>query len=587
MGGDVEAGAVHGGSRSLTEGGHASLNGQRIVRVVPDISGLDAEFDYLVPKRFEFDVSVGSIVRITLHNRRVRGWVVADDTLPPAGVKLKELDKITGVGPSREVIELAGWAAERWVGRRSFHLQTGSPLRVVKKLPLPAVADVVRNPGGRRAAVEVLRLPPAESPLETVLGFGADHGNILLVAPSQRSAEGWTRRLRAEGWPVASYPDQWDLAATGRCTVVGTRAAAWATSNNLAGVVVVDAHDRALQSESSPTWSAVEVMRERARRASIPFLATTPVPHVAQLQDIDLVTVSRDRERVGWAPLHVVDLRRNDPREGLYTHAVVDRLRKGGRSLVILNRKGRAQLLSCVHCNELARCGACGGSQEMAEAELRCRRCRVEQPIVCRHCGGTKYKQLRIGVSRLREELEALAMRPVGEVSSDTVGIPDVDVIVGTEALLYRADRADAVIFIDFDQELSRPRMNAAEDALILLARASRIVGGRNRGGVVLVQTRQPEHEVIESALHADPGILQRIELERRQTMRWPPFCALARVSGKAAAEFVERLTEVDLLGPIDGRWLARADDHQKLSKALRAAGQSKLVRIEVDPPDA
>ena len=54
-------------------------SGRSVVRVVPDVTGLDKQFDYSLPGQMRAAVSVGSIVRVPLHGRRVRGWVTALD----------------------------------------------------------------------------------------------------------------------------------------------------------------------------------------------------------------------------------------------------------------------------------------------------------------------------------------------------------------------------------------------------------------------------------------------------------------------------------------------------------------------------
>ena len=51
------------------------------MRVIPDVTGLDKEFDYLVPDGL--DAPVGTRVRVPLHGRRVAGWVVAADPPTP------------------------------------------------------------------------------------------------------------------------------------------------------------------------------------------------------------------------------------------------------------------------------------------------------------------------------------------------------------------------------------------------------------------------------------------------------------------------------------------------------------------------
>jgi primosomal protein N' (replication factor Y) len=199
-------------------------------------------------------------------------------------------------------------------------------------------------------------------------------------------------------------------------------------------------------------------------------------------------------------------------------------------------------------------------------------------------------KNVRAGVSRAREELSALAGEEVVEVTATTAGadLPDARVYIGTEAVLHQVPSADAVAFLDLDQELLAPRYRAAEQALALIARAARVVGGRRGGGRVLVQTRIPQHEVVQAALHADPSRVADAERARRELLRFPPYAALAAVSGPAAAAFVEAFGQplgVEVLGPTDGRWLLRAPDHRILCDALAATKRpTGRVRVEVDP---
>ena len=206
--------------------------------------------------------------------------------------------------------------------------------------------------------------------------------------------------------------------------------------------------------------------------------------------------------------------------------------------------------------------------------------------MVCASCGGQRLKTLRAGVSRVREELEALAGMAVGEVTGDTGELPGASIFVGTEAVLHRVTRGvRAVAFLDIDQELLAPRYRAAEEAMALLARAARVVGGRAGGGRILVQTRLPRHEVLQAALHADPERVAAAERPRRQVLGFPPAAAVALVSGEAAAEFVAALKEVDVLGPDGDRWLVRAPDHRVLCDALAAAPRpAGRLRVEVDP---
>ena len=93
-------------------------------------------------------------------------------------------------------------------------------------------------------------------------------------------------------------PNDWAIAAGGVDVVIGGRRAAWAPCPGLAAVVVVDEHDEALQDEGSPTWHARDVLIERARRAGVPVLLTSPCPTLTALEWGPLdATVARTRAR--------------------------------------------------------------------------------------------------------------------------------------------------------------------------------------------------------------------------------------------------------------------------------------------------
>jgi len=147
------------------------------------------------------------------------------------------------------------------------------------------------------------------------------------------------------------------------------------------------------------------------------------------------------------------------------------------------------------------------------------------------------------------------------------------------------------VCFLELDQELTAPRFRAGEEALALLARASRLVGG-SRGRVV-VQTRIPGHPAIEAARRADPAILRDCEAPLRAELRLPPASALCAISGPSAPPYVTALRERlaadgpagELLDAGDGRWLLRASDTESLSALLSGLARPPgRLRLEVDP---
>jgi primosomal protein N' (replication factor Y) len=488
-------------------------------------------------------------------------------------------------------------------------LATASPPRLVRDLPAPAsTRPPTPAPDRRDELVEaalsdgraVLRLSPGAPrwPVVRAASRLVGPGSVLVLTPTLAWAERVASQLRREGVPTASVPEEWAQAAAGGRAVVGARAAAWAPAPDLQAVVVLDGHDEGYKEERAPAWNAWQVAAERAERAGCPCVITSPCPTLELLGWGRLLSEPRSVEREGWPPVEILDRRSDDPRQGLFSERLVQLVRSEhispDRPLVcILNRKGRARLLACSACGGVLGCETCGAAmtQDRDAGRLRCLRCGGERPVVCEHCGGQRLSLLRLGVARVAEELEALAGRPVRELTGDDLGSgtpaprSPADLIVGTEAALHRLGAAGAVVFLDFDQELLAPRFRAAEQAMALLCLAGRLVGGRR--GRVVVQTRLPDNEVLQAAVHADPARLSAAENDRRAALRLPPHSAMAVLSGPGAGAFAGELTRLgraEVLTVGDGYWV-RAETASELCDLLAAAERPpERLRIEVDP---
>jgi primosomal protein N' (replication factor Y) len=216
---------------------------------------------------------------------------------------------------------------------------------------------------------------------------------------------------------------------------------------------------------------------------------------------------------------------------------------------------------------------------------------------------------VRPGITRVREDLAALLPRTeVAAVDATTDEIPDAAVLIGTEAVLHRvpgpaesgraesgraeSGRVGLVAYLELDQELLAPRAYAAEQALWLLVRGARLLGRR---GPLLLQTRLPDHEVVQAAIGGAAMLVAEAERERRRALGFPPFGGLAELRGAAeavaAACDAVREQGVTVLGPIpDGsRALLRTPSTDALCDALagpglEAARSRGRLRVDVDP---
>jgi len=579
------------------------------VSVLVDVPAIDRAFDYAVPEQFVDRVEVGSVVRVSLAGRRVDGWVLEVDPPTPPGVTLQPILQVSGIGPSSDVIDLCGWVAWRWAGRLASVLRHGTPDRRVhsrppihprppaRGIPDPVALDLFRRGPG----TWVLEWP-VDADLAPVALAAASLGQALVVAGAADTVTAVGTALRRSGAAAARWNRDFS-AALGGATVVGGRGAVFAPTPALAAVVVIDEHDPRLQQEESPTWNAREVAIERARRAGVPCVLVSPIPTLEARRAASAPPVPAAADMAGsWPRLEIVDRREEDRgRTGLFSPTLVERIRtvraSGERVVCVVNRTGRARLLACRSCGTVAACERCGAVVRQDEAGLLvCLRCGDTRPLVCAACGSTALSNLRPGVTTVREQLEALVREPVIAVTGGSRRTPgdaiadNVGVVVGTEAVLHRIHAAGLVALLDVDAELLAPRYRAAEESLGLIVAAGRLVGGRRHGGgTVLVQTRDPEHQVLRAAAAGDPSDLVESTWREREALGDPPAATIAVVGREAAPAFMERLAPIEgieRLGPdASGQWLLRSWDQRLLLDALAQVERpSGRLRLWVDP---
>lgn len=598
----------------------------RVCRVLPDVPAIDRAFDYLVPPEFEALVRVGTVVRVSLRGRPVRGWVVEVDVEVCGQFgPLHQLRKVSSDGPPPDVVDLTRWAAWRWAGPRTAFLRAATPPNSV----LPSRGDTPRGPllppaeprPARDADVEAManaalsvasatvRWPPTARMAELLRRLVAPTGSTIVVVPDAARVDALASHLAGSGLEAvrfhgddsaAARTGAWTRARRGECVVVGGRIALWAPVPDLSAVVIVDDADEALKEERAPAWHARELGCERARRSEARLTFVSPAPTLEALAaTASALSPPRPLERRGWGRAVVIDRREDPPGSGMFSAILVDHLRHAeARVVCVLNRKGRARLLVCGACGQTVRCASCGAASIEGESGLDCGVCGDSRPRLCSECGSTKLARLRSGIRQLREELSALLPRvEVAEVDASTPGVPEARVLIGTEAVLHRAVDAEVVAFLDFDQELLAPRYRAAEQALWLLVRAARAASSGTRSRVI-VQTRLPGHDVLRGAVDGNPAIVEDSDRVLRSMLRFPPFGGVAEVVGDAAAvdaliEGVQGLDGLATGGAIPGaagrvRTLVRAVDDATLCDALAAvlpaARSQGRLRVEVDP---
>ena len=176
-----------------------------VARVLPDLPAVDRAFDYDASEAVPPPI-IGDRVRVPLHGRSVRGWVVGlADRAERTG--LKPIARRLGMGPPGSVVELCEWAAWRWAGPWSKLLATASPPRVVtaaaylpRRQAAPEVHNQLRVVGQRlvrQGAATLVRVGPCTDPIEFVLAMlhGVESTGVVGALIVTTPTTAWAQRL--------------------------------------------------------------------------------------------------------------------------------------------------------------------------------------------------------------------------------------------------------------------------------------------------------------------------------------------------------------------------------------------------------
>ncbi len=551
----------------------------------------------------------------------MRGWVVATDVITEAPLdRLLDVRANISAGPPAEIVALTEFAAWRWAGLQSVFLRAASPpnnvpidSEVIESHALyPEFPSPIAITGD---GPQLIIWPPSEPRVDLLAAALASEGSTLLIVPDPGEQDFLARSFTDLGrevlvvrseLPAADRTQSWAKARSGARVVIGGRTAVFSPVPDLKTVIVLDDADEALAQEGAPTWHARDLAIERAHRTQARLIIVSPAPTVEALVATGTpVPIPSAIKTRGWPRFEIVDRREDPPGLGMLALALGPALHRAldadKRALCVLNRRGRARLLACRTCGELVRCSRCDAVMGEVEDGFMCHRCAAEEPHRCRHCGTSRFRVIKPGVTRVRDDLAGLV--PHHEVVAIEAGEterPLFDVAIGTETVLHgltnerelATERPIGLIaFLDFDQELLAPRYRAVEQAAWLLVRAARAVGPRSDGGVVLIQTRAPGHEVLVAAVAGDMEPLLTSELNRRRDLNFPPLGGLAAVSGdpEAVATACDLLRDQVVVMGEGAEVLLRAPTTADLCRALaevdlspaRAKGR---LRVDVDP---
>jgi primosomal protein N' (replication factor Y) len=437
---------------------------------------------------------------------------------------------------------------------------------------------------------------------------------------------------------IAQRREEWRRLRVGEARVcVGPRSAVFAPIERLGLIVVDEEHDSSYKHEGDPRYDARTVAARRARDcgALLLFGSATPRPesmHAAAAgADTQASRVTgtsgplRLSRRVDGRPLpqvEVLDMRNHG--HGLHpltTQALADVRAARGKAIVLLNRRGWSNFLTCRSCGRVWGCPQCDVALVLhrASATVACHHCGHQEPAPSRcECGSMSVARHGAGTERMQHDLSAALDDgdfPVFRLDADTVAgglgtgrvagdpVPpggvarllnrfqkaSAGVLIGTQMVAKGHDFPDVTlgVVLDADATLRFPDFRAEERTFALVTQLAGRVG-RGNDGRVLVQTIAPHtRSIVHAAAHDSDGFLAG-ELQRRQALCYPPYSSLIRivcaaerpVRARAAAEGVRAgiaIPDASVLGPAS-LFRLRGRDRQVLVVKAPPASRSAVI---------
>ncbi|MGH3128016.1 MAG: replication restart helicase PriA [Gaiellaceae bacterium] len=625
-------------------------------------------FTYRVPD----DVARGDVLSVGLGGRRVRGVVVDVGVDPPAGIEVADAGAVVDRVPA-PLVELALWLADYYGSTPARALALVAPHSAARRgaprepwardalggEPEPAeltqaqrsaVARIVGALDDESGVHVLLHGPTGSGKTEVYLQAAAaalERGRgVIVLVPEIALTPQTVGRFRARfgdrvavlhsALTDAERRDERERISSGAApVVVGARSAVFAPVARLGLVVVDEEHDASFKQESDPRYDARTVAAKRAALEGAVAVYGSATPRAESWSRLERLTLP---SRIG-APLptvKLVDLRREAgyPLSAPLLAELSAVEERGGKAILLLNRRGISGAVHCRSCGITRRCVSCDIALSLhSDGRLHCHHCgfSVEMPEACPDCGSVELARIGAGTQRLDAELARRLpglerIRLDADTAAKTGALREAlerfasarsAVLIGTQMVAkgHHFSGVEVAAVVDADAGLAFPDFRSEERTFQLVTQlAGR--SGRDAPGRVIVQTFQPDATPFTHVLRHDVAGYLAYELARREELSYPPFSHLVSlvVSGPDLGDVTRALRELRgaldtpgarLLGPapllrLRGRHraqlLAKTDSPRafatraaavlaRAAPAMRRDGLSAVVDVDPQSP--
>ena len=434
---------------------------------------------------------------------------------------------------------------------------------------------------------------------------------------------------------------EWQRIRQGTRVVVGARSALFSPVKNLGLIVVDEEQSSSYKQENDPRYNARDTAVMRAKMEKAVVILGSATPSLESFYNSQIKKYERlelpDRVQKSRLPnVEIVDMR-SEKEPGIFSQKLIKTIEEtvdsGHQVILLMNRRGFSNYIQCYDCGSIPGCPNCDITLTFhsSDKRLRCHYCgfSLPAPSVCPKCKGERIKFSGFGTQQVEKEvLRIFPEMRVLRMDTDTTkkrlshqemlssfAEKKVDCLVGTQMISkgLHFPNVTLVGVISADIFLSLPDFRAAEKTFSLLTQVAGRSGRGDAPGRVVIQTYNPGHYAIQTAIHQNYSLFFQKEMEYRRELLYPPFSRLLSLilrgeDEERVGKEAERLSEVlidsnkegiHILGPapyyiskIKRNYLYQVilkdPDYKKLHRLLSACdfkptGGVELIR-DIDP---
>ncbi len=482
--------------------------------------------------------SQGQIRRFWLPAASANFWPASQEIQKPNQAQQKAIQKIHSQLDSFGVFLLHGVTGS---GKTEVYLRVAKDILSQKKSVLILVPEIALLPLIVRRAEQFLRCKI--SVLHSELG----------------------ERERLEEWQKAKRGDVH--------LVIGTRSALFAPLPDLGLIVIDEEHDGSFKQGEYPRYHARESAIVRAQLEGCPIVLGSATPSLESFYNSGngkytyLSLPSRVEERP-LPTIRLIDMKEEYKQTGdpifsrFLLDSITETLGRGEQILILQNRRGYAAWLMCRECGNILECPHCSMTLTYHKQQNRmmCHYCDYARlaPRSCEKCKSGYLHLFGVGTEKLAESLKRFfkdarierldrdSTRKSGSIAKilTRFALHEIDILVGTQMIAKGHDfpRITLVGVIGADSGIGIPDFRASERLYQLITQVSGRSGRGSEPGFVVLQTFNPDHYAVRSAMEQSYREFYEKEIRFRRVMQFPPYLAMANIifSGKNAAITLE-----------------------------------------------